>query len=111
MALRIGDASSLASSVAMFLDVAASCSGPVRVLEARWMDALRGDPVTAAGALRLVAGEFEGIGSPLQSADCYADAALLAGRAGLDAAPDLAAARRLYAACGAVPLVQEILPA
>ncbi len=72
------------------------------------MDALRGDPVTAAGALRVVAGGFEGIGCPLQSADCYADAALLAGRAGLDAAPDLAEARRLYAACGAVPLLQEL---
>ncbi len=72
------------------------------------MDALRGDPVTAAGALRLVAGEFEGIGYPLASADCYADAALLAERAGLDPAPHLAEARRLYAACGAVPLLQEI---
>jgi tetratricopeptide (TPR) repeat protein len=108
MALRIGDASSLVSSVGIFLDVAARCSGPVRVLQGRWMDALRGDLATGAATLRAVAGEFEAIGYPLPAADCHADAAVLAERAGLDAAPDLAEARRLYAACGAVPLLMEI---
>ena len=69
------------------------------------MDALRGDPGTAALDLGGIAGEFEAMGYPLPSADCYADAALLAERAGLDPAPDLADSRRLYAACGAVPLL------
>jgi len=108
MALRIGDSSSLRNSVGVFLDVAARCSGPVRVLQGRWMDALRSDLALGAASLRAVAGEFEVIGYRLPGADCHADAAVLAERAGLDAAPDLDAAHRLYAACGAVPLLQEI---
>jgi len=109
MALRIGDAAGLERSVSLFMDVAARCSGPVRVLQVRWMDALRGeDREAGAATLRAIAREFEEIGYRLPAADCHADAALLAERASLDPAPDLADARRLYAACGAVPILQEI---
>ncbi len=107
MALRIGDASSLETSVAAFLDIAARCDGPIRALQRRWMEALMGESATGSATLRAVADEFEAIGYRLPAADCHADAALLAARAGLDPAADEAEARRLYAACGAVPLLGE----
>jgi len=44
----------------------------------------------------------------LPAADCHADAALLAARAGLDPTDDEEEARRLYAACGAVPLLGDL---
>ena len=47
-------------------------------------------------------------GYRLPAADCHADAALLARRAGLDPTGDEAEARRLYTACGAVPLLGEL---
>jgi class 3 adenylate cyclase/tetratricopeptide (TPR) repeat protein len=106
MALRIGDASSLGSSVGVFLDVASRCGGPIRALQRRWIEALLGEPAASGSALRAVADEFEAIGYQLPAADCHADAALLAGRAGLDPTAD--EARRLYAACGAVPLLGEL---
>ena len=105
MALRVGDASSLGSSVSAYLDIVARCGGPIRALQRRWIEALLGEPAPSCSALRAVADEFESIGYPLPAADCHADAALLAGRAGLDPTADEAEARRLYAACGAVPLL------
>lgn len=72
------------------------------------MEALRGDLATGAATLRAVAGEFEAIGYRLPAADCHADAAVLAERARLDPALDLAEARRLYDACGAMPLLGEL---
>ncbi len=108
MALRLGDAAGVGSAVDVLLDVSARCSGPVRLLQRRWMDALRGDPATGAAALRAVAAEFEAIGCRLPAADCHDDAAVLAERAGLDPAPEIADARRLYAACGAVPLLAPL---
>jgi len=108
MALRIADAAGLERDVAVFLGVASRCSGPVRVLQARWVDALRGDPAPAAATLRAVADEFEAMAYPLPAADCRADAALLARRADLDPTEDEAEARRLYTACGAVPLLGEL---
>ena len=72
------------------------------------MDALRGDPAPAAATLRAVADEFEAMAYPLPAADCRADAALLARRADLDPTEDEAEARRLYTACGAVPLLGEL---
>ncbi len=109
MALRLGDGPRLAASVAAFVAVAERCSGPVRALQRRWLDALRvaGDP-SAVAALRAVAGEFEAIGYRLPAADCHADAALSAMRAGLDPTDDEEDARRLYAACGAVPLLGDL---
>jgi hypothetical protein len=108
MALRVGDASRLGASVSSFLDVAARCSGPVRALQRRWMEALPREPAAGPPALRAVADEFEAIGYRLPAADCHADAALLARRADLDPAADEAAALRLYAACGAVPVLGEL---
>lgn len=55
-----------------------------------------------------MADEFEAIGYRLPAADCHADAALLAGRADLDPTAYEVEARRLYAACGAVPLLGEL---
>jgi hypothetical protein len=109
MALRLGDGPRLAASVAAFVAVAERCSGPVRALQRRWLDALRigGDP-SAVAALRAVAGEFEAIEYRLPAADCHADAALSAMRAGLDPTDDEEDARRLYAACGAVPLLGDL---
>ena len=105
MALRVGDVSSLGSSVVVFLDVAARCSGPVRVLQGQWIKALRADDASAVSVLRTAAHEFEAIGYRLPAADCHADAALLARRFDLDPAADEAEARRLYAACEAVPVL------
>ncbi len=108
MALRLGGASSLEGSVGAFLDVAARCGGPIRALQRRWIEALLGEPAASCSALRAVAHEFEAIGYRLPAADCHADAALLARRANLDPTPDEAEARRLYAACSAVPLLGEL---
>jgi hypothetical protein len=69
------------------------------------MEALAGEAGPGVVVLQAVAREFEAIDYRLPAADCYADAALLAERAGLDPTADLDAARRLYAACGAVPVL------
>jgi class 3 adenylate cyclase/tetratricopeptide (TPR) repeat protein len=108
MALRLGDAPRLAGSLAAYVAVAERCGGPVRGIQRRWLEALRADEGSAVSVLRTVANEFEAIGYRLPAADCHADAALLAGRAGLDPTADEAEARRLYAACGAVPLLGEL---
>ena len=104
MALRTGDEPRLTSSVAAFVGVAARTSGPIRALQRRWMEALAA-PADSAEAARDVAREFEAIGYPLPAADCFADAAVLAERAGQDPGADRAEAARLYAACGAVSLL------
>lgn len=108
MALRIGDVPSLQDAVQTFLDVAARCSGPIRTLQSRWMEALTSEPAAASRALRTVAEAFEAIDYRLPAADCHADAALLARRANLDPAVDEAAARRLYGECGAVPILGDL---
>ena len=108
MALRVGDAASLASSIAAYASVAERCSGPIRALQRRWIEALPGEPAAGCLALRAVADEFEAIAYRLPAADCHADAAVLAERAGVDPTLDLAEAVRLYAACGAVPLLGEL---
>lgn len=105
MALRLGDADGLSRSVASFDSVATRCDGPVRAIQRRWLEALTADQSSAVSTIRAVADEFEAIGYRLPAADCHADAALLAARAGLDPTVDEAAAQRLYAACGAVPLL------
>jgi hypothetical protein len=69
------------------------------------MEALLLDPAVASEAVRHVARDFEPIGCRLPAADAYADAALLAEQAGLDPGLDRASADRLYAACGAVPIL------
>jgi len=108
MALRIGDASSLASAAGRFVDVAARCSGPIRALQRRWMEALTGEPAASCAVVRAVADEFAAIDYRLPAADAFADAALLARRAGLDPTGDEAAASRLYTACSAVPWLGEL---
>ncbi len=108
MAVRIGDVSSLARAAEMYQDVAARCTGPVRELQRRWLQALTDEPSAGGATLRAVAAEYEAIDYPLPAADAYADAALLARRAGLDPTGDEAAARRLYTACSAVPWLGEL---
>jgi tetratricopeptide (TPR) repeat protein len=108
MALRLGDATRLRSSVAPVISVDERCGGPVRALQRRWMEALTGDPATSCAALRAVGKELEEIGYRLPAADCHADAAVMAERAGLDSALDVADGRRLYAACGAEPWLGEL---
>jgi len=66
------------------------------------------EPAAGCPALRAAADEFEAIDYRLPAADCHADAALLAGRAGQDPTAEQANALRLYAACGAVPLLGEL---
>ncbi len=85
-------------------EVSAALERLARLLE----DALRSDRATGAASLGVIAGEFEGIGYPLPAADCHAEAAVLARRPDLDPTADEAAARRLYAACSAVPLLGEL---
>ena len=70
------------------------------------MAALMGDPAAGSQELHAVAEAFEAIDYRLPAADCHADAALLARRANLDPDADESAARRLYAACGAVPILR-----
>lgn len=108
MALRVGRSTSLASAIATFVSIADRCSGPIRALQRRWLEALAGDPHDGCAVLREVAREFETIGYPLPAAHCHADAALIGERVGLDVTADLAAARRLYTACGAVPELGEL---
>jgi class 3 adenylate cyclase/tetratricopeptide (TPR) repeat protein len=108
MAVRIGDDSNLDMSVRVFLDAAAQCTGPIRALQRRWMEALGGEQAAGWSPLRAVAAEFAAIGYTLPAADCLADAALLARRADLDPTADEAEAHRLYAASGAVPVLGEL---
>jgi hypothetical protein len=108
MAVRVGDTSLLHDAVGSFVELAARCGGPLRMLERRWMEALTGDPATASTMLREVAEEFEAIQYLLPAANCHADAALLARRANQDPGADEAAARRLYEACGAVPILGDL---
>jgi hypothetical protein len=72
------------------------------------MEALTGEPAASSPALRAVADELAALGYRLPAADCHADAALLARRADLDPTADETEARRLYAACSAVPLLGEL---
>ena len=108
MALRTRDRADLASAIAAFVAVAEQCSGPLRAIQQRWLEALVAEDGTALPALRAAADAFEAIGYLLPAADCHADAALIGGRAGIDPAFDLAEARRLYAACGAEPLLGRL---
>jgi len=108
MALRVGDVASLRSSVGAYVAVAERCSGPVRAIQRHWLEALMKEPAAGCPALRAAADEFEAIDYRLPAADCHADAALLAGRAGQDPTAEQANALRLYAACGAVPLLGEL---
>ncbi|MGZ8513252.1 MAG: ATP-binding protein, partial [Candidatus Limnocylindria bacterium] len=61
MAVRIGELSTLARAVEMYLDVAARCTGPLRELQRRWLQALTDEPSAGSAALRAVAAEFEAI--------------------------------------------------
>ena len=108
MAVRIGDVPSLARAVEMYLDVAARCTGPLRELQRRSLQALTDEPGAGGAALRAVAAEYEAMDYSLPAADAFADAAILARRAGLDPTSDEAAAGRLYAASNAVPWLGEL---
>jgi class 3 adenylate cyclase/tetratricopeptide (TPR) repeat protein len=105
MALRVDDRVVLEQTVGSFTGVAAGCDGPVRVAQARWFAGLLGSPDRAVAAIAAAAEDLEAVDAQWPAADAYADAALIAERGGIDAGPYLAAARRLYDACGIVPLL------
>ncbi|MFN2419053.1 MAG: LysR substrate-binding domain-containing protein [Candidatus Limnocylindria bacterium] len=80
----------------------------------RWFAALgRTDRRRASAALAALAAQFEELGSVIDAADAYADAAVVASAAGnADAARQLTADRdRLLVAAAAVPLLDEPLRA
>jgi hypothetical protein len=81
-------------------------------LQRRGCRALLEAPAAALAQLAEVATAFERIDYPLQAADAWADAALLAVRLGdADEAATLATrARTLYAACSGVPMLGDEPP-
>ncbi|MET1232649.1 MAG: hypothetical protein ABWY52_07340, partial [Candidatus Limnocylindrales bacterium] len=80
MALRLDDRDGLARTTSAFLEVTAGSSGPMSQLRRRWFGGLVSDPdgtdVEAAAA------ELDAAGYRLLAAYAFADAAILAARAG-----------------------------
>jgi class 3 adenylate cyclase len=111
MALR-ADESAMRPLIESFQRVAEGTSGPITQLQRRWFGALLEAPDVALAEILEVATGFEAIDYPLQAANAWADAALLAQRIGRsEEAGVLAAnAQALYAACSAMPLLGDDPP-
>jgi hypothetical protein len=105
MALRVDRRDVLERVVGLFRDVVAGCDGPIRVAEGHWLAGLLEPSERAVAAIREAAADLEAADARWPAADTLADAALIAERAGLDPGPMLVDARRLYEACGIVPLL------
>jgi class 3 adenylate cyclase len=80
MALRLGDRERLARATDAYVQATASSSGPVARIRCRWFAALAGD--SDGRDVEAAAGELDAVGYRLQAAYAYADAAVLAARAG-----------------------------
>ncbi len=80
MALRLDDADGLNLATSAFLEVIAGGSGPTSILRRRWFGGLVSD---ADGSdVEAVAGELDAFGYRTLAAYAFADAAILAARAG-----------------------------
>ncbi|MBA2448233.1 MAG: hypothetical protein H0V51_09435 [Chloroflexi bacterium] len=108
MALRRRDGAAAESASDIVQAATAGSSGPARLLERRWMAALLLEASAALEAVRAVAQEYEARGYLLTAADAFADAAILAARAGADAAELTDSAIGLYERCGAVPMLDAL---
>jgi hypothetical protein len=110
MAFRADEPTALQALVDSFLRVAERATGPVSELRRRWFRALLEGPAVALPEVIEVATGFEAIEYPLQAADAFADAALIAERLGrIDEVRALAAqAQALYAACSGAPLLGDM---
>ncbi len=81
MALRLGDAELLARGSRLHRNSFGSRTAPVHEAKCRWIDGIAaGDRV----AVEAAAATFEELGLLIHAADAWADAAILAARAGLD---------------------------
>lgn len=105
LALRIGDEAVLRRGIDAVMRGAEGCSGPIRAADRRWLAGLGLAPAEGAEAVAGAARDLAALSRLLPAADAFADAALLAAGAGLDATPFASEAERLYAACGAVPVL------
>jgi tetratricopeptide (TPR) repeat protein len=113
MALRLGDADGLARATSAFLEVIAGGAGPTSIMRRRWFGGLVSD---ADGSdVEAVAGELDAVGYRTLAAYAYADAAILAARAGRasDAearAMDIAAEIGLHPSLGPLPETRWLAP-
>jgi class 3 adenylate cyclase/tetratricopeptide (TPR) repeat protein len=80
MALRLGDGDGLGSATSAFLATTADRTGPVMVIRRRWFGGLASDP--DGREVEAAAKDLEAAGYRLLAADAFADAALIAARAG-----------------------------
>ncbi|MEK6721240.1 MAG: adenylate/guanylate cyclase domain-containing protein [Chloroflexota bacterium] len=80
MALRLDDRDGLARATNAFLEVTAGSSGPMMRIRGRWFGGLVSDP--DGSGVEAAAGELDAVGYRLLAAYAFADAALLAARAG-----------------------------
>ncbi|MFN8624178.1 MAG: adenylate/guanylate cyclase domain-containing protein [Chloroflexota bacterium] len=116
MALLVGDREMLEVAIDSGLRAIERCDGPVRLLDRRWLTAMRRtldtdpDLPGIAAELRDVARGLEALDYVLPAAEILDDAARLEERAGgaeaaARAAADRAAARERYDACGGAPFL------
>lgn len=106
MALRLDDRDGLARATDAFLEVTAGGSGPVVHIRRRWFGGLLSDP--DGSDVEVAAGELDAVGYRLLAAHAFADAALLAARAGRassanERAMAIAAEIGLHPSLGALP--------
>jgi class 3 adenylate cyclase/tetratricopeptide (TPR) repeat protein len=106
VAMRAGNAEALRLAEAAVRETAGLLATSLAATRATWHTALA-DPDPAAGATNAAraAEELASIDHRLEAADAFADAALLAERAGLPSAEWRRRAEELYAECSAVPLL------
>jgi tetratricopeptide (TPR) repeat protein len=83
MALRVGRSESVGLAAHRFLHVTASQTGPRRLLERRWVGALADPAEAAVPAIEAAAAELDASGWRTLAAEAWADAALIAARAGM----------------------------
>lgn len=102
MAYRTGDAASLELGTQVVVEAARRASGPIRLLDRRWMGALLEPAASGAVSLAAVADELDALGQRWLSAEAAADAALAAARAGNDF-DALERAQARYAAAAVIP--------
>jgi len=80
MALRLDDADGLTRATNAFLEVSAGGSGPTSIPRRRWFGGLLSDP--DGSDVEAAAGELDALGYRTLAAYAFADAAILAARAG-----------------------------
>jgi tetratricopeptide (TPR) repeat protein len=106
MALRLDDRHGLVRAANAFLGVSASGSGPIALIRSRWFAGLASDP--DGSDVEAAADALEAVGYRTLAAYAYADAAILAARAGrpsesVERATAIAAAIGLHPHLGPLP--------